>query len=127
MSPVGFRSLVMKNLPGTTEEIAERSGLRKGTIQRWIRDLRKENLCYISGWERQIGTAGSPKAIYTLGNGKDRPPPKALGTSVYSKRYRRKIKGTERGDLYSAKSKARYYEGKAKKCGDPLINAFFGR
>lgn len=112
MPPVGFRSLIVRALPGTMCDLVRKSGCAESTIRRWLHRLRAENECHISGWRRNYG---GHTPYYEAGPGKDaRCNLKRLTNTEYARRWRAKMAGTEHGDVAAAKNRARKVADRVK-------------
>jgi len=57
-----------------------------------IRIAHDRKLIHISGWKRSLGTKGRMGAIYALGTGQDRRPPKINAHKDANERYREKYR-----------------------------------
>ena len=125
----GYRKQIEAAMPGTKEQICAKSGMTPVTVCGWIRVMRMEKVCHITGWCRTEGKGGRFKAIYALGVGVDAYCClKAATDAENCKRYRKKMsKNPEVCDARRAKDRARYWEKKARKQGDATVNLLFGR
>jgi hypothetical protein len=66
------KQAIMKAMPGTARQLMEATGFVIGTVNKWVREMHKEQSCHISGWEPPTnGRTGPAAAIYSAGMGVD--------------------------------------------------------
>jgi len=70
---------------GTVKELSQVVHCHKVTAGEYIRQMREEDLIYISGWVRSF--RGNPSAIYAWGKHKDAAVPAPLTNAQISSRY----------------------------------------
>ena len=116
MAPVGFKTLIVRSLPGCMQELAKKSGCAESTIRRWLHRLRKSDavgVC-ISGYVRNCAAI---TAVYSAGFGPDAPCRlKAKTSAQYSKEWRKRARKSGSLELiYSRKNALRRAETAAKR------------
>jgi|SRR5471030_1751024 len=105
MSQIGFKSLIVRALPGTISDLVKKSGCAESTIRRWLNRMRADGECHIARWRR---TGGSLTPFYVAGRGVDAVCNlKARTNAQYCRRSRAKMQGTEHGDVQHARELAR--------------------
>lgn len=121
---------VPKALPGTNREIALRTGFYQNTVWLALKKLRAAGLCHVGGWQRvHEGEFGVHWVrVYVAGPGKDAPCRFTKRTAEENtRRCTERAKESGYHETICARKRARYWEQKAAKRGDPLVNAFFGK
>ena len=85
----------------TAQEIAHLSECSVQAVQRFLRELKKHKLVYISGWQlKNNNRIRLPQ--YKMGDGIDKPKPKRVPASVASKRWRDRQKVKKHFDPFFA-------------------------
>jgi hypothetical protein len=124
MPAPGFRHVVIAALPGALSELIEKSGLTKSSVIRWLRIMRDENVCHVSGWKRTGGN-GPIKRVYSYGPGPDAPCNlKPMGGACYSARSRKKH--PENCEIYNARRRARTTADRVAKTPNTWLNILGG-
>ncbi len=99
-----YRDYVLSAMPGTRQEIREKTGLSVMTIHRWTTAMHQDGDVHISGWHRP--SKGLFTAIYSAGPGKDAACRlKHFTEAQKSRRYRRKMKSERKDDWLDAKER----------------------
>jgi hypothetical protein len=62
---------VLAALPGTRNEIQDKSGVSQAAISRWIIYLRSTNEAHVGGWRASISNKGLPQPVFHAGRGLD--------------------------------------------------------
>lgn len=101
------RAVILDSLPGTSAEIAKRSGFTDDTVRRAVADLIAQGKAYQSGWHK----AGNYVPVYAKGpipaGFELAPKPAGESPSVRDARYRAKPKGKAKAAALARKSYAR--------------------
>ena len=86
----------------TTTEIAEETGLKADTVNYYVRNLRNDNLIYVSSWI--LNYRNVPTMMLTSGNrmDADKPPLKQQTMKKYDKKIRVQKTFTPRADEAAA-------------------------
>ena len=85
----------------TAQEIAHLSNSTPQSVQKFLKELKRQKLIYISGWQmKNNNRIRLPQ--YKLGDGVDKPKPKRLPASVASKRWRDRQKVKKHFDPFFA-------------------------
>lgn len=125
MPPVGYRPNVLAAMPGTRAEIMEKVCIAPRTLTGILSKALAEDACYVWGWRRSNGS-GNFQPIYVAGPGVSVPCTLKKWTDAQiGRRYWKKIKQDERGDVRKAKDAAKYYAKKAAKKPAGVFNALF--
>lgn len=120
------RDMVIAALPGSRMQVMAKTGLSKGTVCRWIKDLHAGGLVHIVNWKRPAKGPFMP--IYAAGAGVDAVCKlKHFTTAEKATRYRGKARNNGTWAERTRQQRGRYWAGKAAERGDPLVNALFGR
>lgn len=118
---------IMDALPGTRQQIIERSGLSRCTVYEGIKELRAQHKVRVCAWSRHPVRGPS---IPTLEAG-SRPDVvdriKYLTKQERSARYTASLIGTERHDKLKAKWRTRHWEQKAVKQPQSWLSALGGQ
>lgn len=114
---------ILQAMPGTQAELVRKSGWHQGTVSRWIKVLRAEGAIHIVKW-RPPGASGTASAVHGRGPGVDEPCPYKAKTGSQKWQRVKEIHGMEG---LRRKRHVREMVKRAKKDGDPIINALFGR
>lgn len=71
-APHPNRAKILEAMPGTAEQISDKTGVPLRTVRNWLKILRTSDPkpCYIGGW-KHVNGASKPSAIYKVGNRKD--------------------------------------------------------
>lgn len=117
--------MILATMPAKLQNIAAVTDMLDSTVVRHIQNLRKRELCFVSGWVR--AERGEPLEIFTAGEGRDVPCLlKPLTQVQKTARYLAKIKRDGRIEQKRAKGRADYWRKKALKRGDGMVGLFFG-
>jgi predicted transcriptional regulator len=85
----------------TAQEIAHLSNSTPQSVQKFLKELKRQKLIYISGWQmKNNNRIRLPQ--YKLGDGVDKPKPERLPASVASKQWRDRQKVKKRFDPFFA-------------------------
>ena len=78
----------------TVDELAESLGRHTSTIKQSIAEGRKRNpdALHIARWDRHLLTGGRPSAVWAIGKGADKAPPKSLSRPEIARRCYRNHK-----------------------------------
>lgn len=123
---------ILAMLPAAQPEIMEKLGMTKAMTNWRTMRMRKQGLMHVGDWKRTESVDGSYQPIFHASKGKDVPCPFVpLSNKDRTQRYVKKMKSTEEGrdkmETRRARTRALYHAAKARKTGDPLVAALFGR
>jgi hypothetical protein len=125
--PRNSREIILGSLPGANVDVMKSTGLCLRTVQKWVRQLRSENLAHIGDW-RHPKVTGDFVPIYHPGPGPDVPctlvPYSHCNKLVWERRKARMTK-EQRDDLRRKARTGKQVKAAAKR-GDYLVNALFG-
>lgn len=114
---------ILQSMPGTTAELATKSGWHLPTVQRWVRTMRKAGECRIADWRRPNGS-GNFVPVYGKGPGEDAPCTLKPLTPSDDWQLAKQRYGM---DTLRAKERARHWALQARRGRrDPLMAALFG-
>lgn len=121
-----YKQLILASMPGCQITLRERTGLRQSTISRLVRELHDERKCHIGSWKS--AKRGRRMARYKAGPGKDAvdnfiP----LSSTEINARYKAKLARSGRLEQAMERWAANSRAAKARRKGDPLVNALFGK
>lgn len=108
------RSAVAAAMPGTRKSIMEATGFARGTVEFWIRDLRKSGESHIASWQRPL-TTGPFVPVHVLGVGKDQPCRLKPATSAEHWRRAKARRKLAEIDIKTFRQRASYWRMKALK------------
>lgn len=117
-------------MPGTVPDLAKRSGYARGTVKRWIAELRQgrvaERGAHIGEWLEQEGRGAVAVAVWLAGPGKHKQRHRKGNASSQEKHAR--AVATHGREILAAKAANRYHIRK-RRAGhlDPLLDALFPR
>lgn len=109
--------MVLRAMPGTAKEIAERLHISQFSIDRWTLLLREMGWAHVGGWQHCTGP-GKMRPIIHAGPGKDAPRPPAITAEQALFNHRQRLRrDRERYAKHVAKEKARKMVAKIVKSG----------
>lgn len=84
---------ILGAMPGTIQEIVERTGFTRDMVKHHLSKLRdeKDKHCYVGKWGR-FKENNQPIPVFYVGNLPDIDPPEKKSQAIYSRRYRRNIR-----------------------------------
>lgn len=121
--------LVLDAMPGTTAEIAAKSGLGVTTVRRWVSRLLKANEVHVYAEHRTIHEHSGGPIVASYDRGPD--PGKLRRLKPFTRaessaRYRKSARADGRWDLRLARYRARGAADRASFARDPLLAGLFG-
>lgn len=120
-APQSRRQLVVDALPGNLHTIMAATGLSRGAVWRWLKDIHQAGGVHVAKWSRTPG-GGPFLAWYEAGPGVDAECKlKPLTTAQKSRRHRVKAKQDGRWDFRLAAQRAKWAADRANYQRDPLM------
>jgi hypothetical protein len=122
------RADILEAMPGTVPDLAKRSGYARGTVKRWIAELRKgraaDRGAHIGDWLEPEGRGAVAVAVWHAGPGKHKHR-RRRGNASSQEKHARAVEQHGR-ELLAAKAANRYHARK-RRAGhtDPLLGALF--
>lgn len=121
------RADILEAMPGTVPDLAKRSGYARGTVKRWIAELRKgrpaERGAHIGEWLEQEGRGAVAVAVWHAGPGSHKHR-RRKGKASSATKYARAV--AEHGLPLLAAKAANQYHARQRRAGraDPLLAPF---
>lgn len=124
------RADILEAMPGTVLDLANRSGYARGTVKRWIAELRQggvaERGAHIGGWLEQEGRGAVAVAVWHAGPG-EHAPRQPKGNASSATKYAKAV--AAHGLPLLAARAANQYHVRQRRAGrvDPLLAPFLAK